>query len=172
MQKGLKLATVQVTPDPLFRIIVQRPFLAAFRTRPFVPPGMFNPKINPLGGNVKFHPKQTTGPPGPTSAAKDRYRAWFTSWYFGGEYSMKTDSDKIGKGCYAMRYLRSLRFATRLYSDGAIPAGVDGGYPLTSRKHQYLTVAVYIPRSASRKKSNPILSCSRRTRSPQWFWRN
>jgi hypothetical protein len=56
MQEGLKLATIQVTPDPFFRMIVQRPFLAAFRTRPFVTPGMLNPNINPLGGNVKFHP--------------------------------------------------------------------------------------------------------------------
>jgi len=49
---------------------------------------------------------------------------------------MKTDSGKIGKGCYATRFLGSLRSATRLYSDGAILAGKYGGYPLTSRKDQ------------------------------------
>ena len=55
MKQGLELAAVQMPPDPLFPMIVQRPFRTTFRTRPLAPLGMFHPNVNPLVFNIQFN---------------------------------------------------------------------------------------------------------------------
>ena len=55
MEKGLKLTAVQMTPDPLSSVIVERPFSRAFRAGPLEPFGMLDPDINPLLLDVQFN---------------------------------------------------------------------------------------------------------------------
>lgn len=69
VKKGLKLAAVQVAPDPLFCTIVQRSPLAALWTRPLVHSRMFQP----AGRQRQVPPvPRTMGPPVPTNAGKNQ----------------------------------------------------------------------------------------------------
>jgi hypothetical protein len=54
MEEGLELAAVQVPPDPLLGMIMERPFCPAFRTTPLDTLGMLNPDIDSLIFNIQL----------------------------------------------------------------------------------------------------------------------
>jgi hypothetical protein len=54
MKKGLKLATVQMSPGPFFRMIIQGFSFLADRARPRYAFGMLCPDIDSLGSYIKF----------------------------------------------------------------------------------------------------------------------
>jgi hypothetical protein len=54
MEKGQKLATVEVPPYPLLRMIIRGEEIAADWARPLFPFGMFGKDVNPLRGNIQI----------------------------------------------------------------------------------------------------------------------
>jgi len=137
MEKGLKLATVQVAPDSLLRVIMQRTFLAAVRTGPLPPSGMLHPDIDSLAGNIKFHTghrpwvNQTQQMPVQISITHGSPPG------MGGEFSMNCSIRNTRRGYSAPRYLEVSTLRNPTLTEW--PPENDGRwrvYPLNSRKHQ------------------------------------